>query len=1036
MASADLRQELSCSICANLFTDPVTLTCGHSFCRTCVDHALDAQEESGIYTCPECKDHFQERPVLSKDQSQHEEHGSLCDYCMPSPVPAVKCCLLCESSLCDDHLNVHSKSEEHVLSDLELVCLVHKKVLGHYCCEDAEFICDSCILTEEHTNHQVKPIQEASEEMKQLGRNLVEHLTSKIAEDEIKVQGLQEAARISQEKLAVIKEKVNALFRDLKRQLDNLEKKVLGEISQQEERISLSISDLIQQLEIKKDELSRKMHDIEELCNMNDPLSVLEEWKTIKEDFGKTKNGFKTSAKKKSVADLDEGLISATLHTRLIEIVTTAKKDFYVQQAPDFILDVNTASNNVYVSGDLKMVSASEISQNRTKMPERFQYNQVFGSKNFLSGKHYWEVETGEGGNWRLGMSYPSITRKGYHSLIGHSNKSWGLCRYFNQYFAIHDRRVLPVLHKPSCNRLGVYLDYEAGVISFYELCDPIRLLYTFSVTFSEPLLLVFGVYTGWMRIKNYMASADLRDELNCSICLSIYTDPVTLRCGHNFCQLCIDRVLNTQAESGVYSCPDCREGFHKRPAVHRNLALRNIAERFLSAPCNREDSGIFCSYCIHSPVPAAKSCLLCEASLCHDHLRVHSKSEEHVLSDPTTSPGNTKCTIHKKPLMYYCTKDRSCVCLSCCLNGDHMGHQVDLMNEASEKKKKKLNAIMETLKASKDETDTIVNNLYDRRKQMPRKVEALHRIVNDLFKDLKKQLDDLKKKVLNEISRQEKQNVSSVSHLIQQLETKKVELSRKMHDIEELCNMTDPVTMLQNPDKEDCGGVESENKDHHEDVDVEKDEENITNLTNNVGDLDEGMISVMLHKGLSDILTSVRKGFPTRWASDILLDVRTASNNIQISGDYKIASWSQRSQGRQETPERFQSFKILSTTKFLSGRHFWEVEANKMGCWRLGVAYASIGRKGDQSNIGNNDKSWGLRWSCNQLSVRYDCKEINLSPKLLSNSVGIYLDYEGGRLSFYDMCNPPRHLHSYKASFMEPLHVAFALWNNAWLKV
>ncbi|XP_018422482.1 PREDICTED: E3 ubiquitin-protein ligase Midline-1-like [Nanorana parkeri] len=531
-------------------------------------------------------------------------------------------------------------------------------------------------------------------------------------------------------------------------------------------------------------------------------------------------------------------------------------------------------------------------------------------------------------------------------------------------------------------------------------------------------------------------SSADLRDELNCSICLSIYTDPVTLRCGHNFCQLCIDRVLDTQAETGVYSCPDCREGFHKRPTTHRNLALRNIAERFLSAQCKQEDFGILCSYCIHSPVPAAKSCLLCEASLCHDHLRVHSKCEEHVLSDATSSPWNRKCDVHKKPLMYYCMKDGACVCLSCCLNGEHRGHQVDLMNEAFEKKKKKLYATMEVLRASKDKTDTMVKSLYDRRKQLPRKVEALQRTVNDLFKDLKRHLDDLKKKVLNEISRQEKQNGSSVSHLIQQLEIKKVELSRKMHHIEELCNMTDPVSVLQNSDGEDFGNSESENEGHDEDNDVEKSGGNMANLADAVGDLDEGLISVTLHKGLADILTNVRKGFPTRWVSDMLLDVSTASNNVHISGDQKTASWSQKPQGRQATPQRFQSFKVLSSTKLSSGRHFWEIEVNQIGNWRLGMAYASIDRNGDQSNIGNNDKSWGLRWWCNQLSVRYDCKEINLPPKLLGQSVGIYLDYEGGRLSFYDMCNPLRHLYTYKASFTEPLHVVFALWDNAWLKV
>ncbi|CAI9620419.1 unnamed protein product, partial [Staurois parvus] len=150
------------------------------------------------------------------------------------------------------------------------------------------------------------------------------------------------------------------------------------------------------------------------------------------------------------------------------------------------------------------------------------------------------------------------------------------------------------------------------------------------------------------------MASSDLRKELECSVCLNIYTDPVTLRCGHNFCRDCIGRVLDTQEGSGGYSCPECREEFQDRPALRRNITLRNIVENFQSTHPEQEESGVFCTYCIHTPVPAVKSCLMCEASLCDNHLRVHSKSPEHVLCDPTTSLKDRKCSIHKKLLEYY----------------------------------------------------------------------------------------------------------------------------------------------------------------------------------------------------------------------------------------------------------------------------------------------------------------------------------------------------------------------------------------------
>ncbi|CAN2387170.1 RING [Pristimantis euphronides] len=210
------------------------------------------------------------------------------------------------------------------------------------------------------------------------------------------------------------------------------------------------------------------------------------------------------------------------------------------------------------------------------------------------------------------------------------------------------------------------------------------------------------------------MASTDVRDELDCSICLSLYTDPVTLRCGHNFCRVCIDQVLKTQDESGVYSCPECRAEFQERPALQRNITLHNVAERLQSSQPRQEITGIRCTYCIHSPVPAVKSCLMCEASLCDNHLRIHSKSAEHILSEPSTSLENRKCPVHKKVLEYFCTEDVTCICVSCSLIGQHRGHKMESIDEASEKKKKKLRNVLHKLTTKRETTEERVQTLEE----------------------------------------------------------------------------------------------------------------------------------------------------------------------------------------------------------------------------------------------------------------------------------------------------------------------------------
>ncbi|OCT69534.1 uncharacterized protein LOC108699629 isoform X2 [Xenopus laevis] len=184
------------------------------------------------------------------------------------------------------------------------------------------------------------------------------------------------------------------------------------------------------------------------------------------------------------------------------------------------------------------------------------------------------------------------------------------------------------------------------------------------------------------------MAAAGVREELTCCACWEIYTDPVTLPCGHNFCLVCIRRILERMRniEEDIF-CPVCQRKYSKKnqPEQNINVNLCNIAERFHVTDPHHGWTGVSCTYC-DSPVPAAKSCLLCEASLCVTHLRVHSKSPEHVLTEPTVLFGDRKCSSHRELLRYHCIDDGDRVCVSCCLAGKHRGHRVELLNETQEK--------------------------------------------------------------------------------------------------------------------------------------------------------------------------------------------------------------------------------------------------------------------------------------------------------------------------------------------------------------
>ncbi|KAM4631873.1 E3 ubiquitin/ISG15 ligase TRIM25-like [Discoglossus pictus] len=509
------------------------------------------------------------------------------------------------------------------------------------------------------------------------------------------------------------------------------------------------------------------------------------------------------------------------------------------------------------------------------------------------------------------------------------------------------------------------------------------------------------------------MSSADVREELNCSICLSIYTDPVTLTCGHNFCQVCIGSVLDTQEGSGVYTCPECRETFNTRPVLQRNLKLRNKVQHFPSNEKEQEETGIFCTYCIHSPVPSSKSCLLCEASLCDNHVRVHSKSEEHVLSEPTTSWGKIKCPIHKKLLAR-----------------EHRGNQVEMLNEASEKKKKKLGIVLEKLTLKREKS---VQRLQENMKKLQERPAGVKETVTDLTRNIRKKLEVLEKRVLSEITRQEKKVLFQVSDLTLKVEKEKDELSRKMSHIEELCNINDPLSVLQDQESHNDDFYDAEKGDNEDTQRVDK------KVPVELG-LDEGLISKTLCRGLHHIVTDVKvkSGIYGQEASDILLDITTAGNDVTVSGDLKTVSWAEINQQRPETPERFQWDQVLITRSFSSGQHDWEVETSESGEWRVGMCYPSIERRGSQSWIGNNNKSWCLWYSRynKDLSVSHNSVQTLLPPNPSCHRYRISLDYEAGRLSFYELCHPVRHLHTFTATFTEGLHAVFRVWMGSWVRI
>ncbi|XP_029603869.1 protein NLRC3-like isoform X10 [Salmo trutta] len=155
-------------------------------------------------------------------------------------------------------------------------------------------------------------------------------------------------------------------------------------------------------------------------------------------------------------------------------------------------LDPNTANPNLILSEGNRKVTWVEEKQHYEDHPDRFDRSpQVLCREGLSGGRYYWEVE--RDGEWaNIGVVYNGMKRKGWEDerLIGNNRESW--CLYCSDsgstfYHAGVRRRSIP---GPDPNRVGVYLDWPAGTLSFYSVSSSGTLthLYTEHTTFTEPL--------------------------------------------------------------------------------------------------------------------------------------------------------------------------------------------------------------------------------------------------------------------------------------------------------------------------------------------------------------------------------------------------------------------------------------------------------------------------------------------------------------------------------------------------------------------
>ncbi|CAN0122623.1 unnamed protein product [Lampetra fluviatilis] len=492
--------ELRCSICLGTFVCPSTLSCGHSFCLRCLEAAW---ETASSFSCPQCRATFPVRPQLRRNVALGNLAEQLrvgdemaavvvCDNCTGGQTPAVRTCLRCEMSFCATHLQPHVENprlRDHVLvapivNLEERRCREHSRELEFYCTVDSSLVCSTCTIAGKHTGHKVLTLKDEHETRKTRVGEETRAVKEKRKKAEESVKRMEAARKEAQESVAGIRGRITGKFARLKKALDEDEREALQRVAVKERELLSRIDEDIARHKQEIGELRAAAARLRALQHERDSLAFLQ---------GYLEETRRREIPKESAPPPPTSLDVTTI--RSLERVVNRFLPVLYGRSPT--LDTNSAHDRLQISSDLRTMTLSDVSQGRPHHPHRFEFQpQALCSESFSSGQHYWEVDVGSARGCRVGVAYGTIPRRGFGAecLLGGSDVSWCLQKDDDSFSVWHGGVVTSLSVPQPPRRVGVHLDWDAGLLSFYS-ADSMALLHSFNETFTQPLHPGLGVW-------------------------------------------------------------------------------------------------------------------------------------------------------------------------------------------------------------------------------------------------------------------------------------------------------------------------------------------------------------------------------------------------------------------------------------------------------------------------------------------------------------------------------------------------------------
>ncbi|XP_041926559.1 E3 ubiquitin-protein ligase TRIM39 isoform X3 [Alosa sapidissima] len=555
-------------------------------------------------------------------------------------------------------------------------------------------------------------------------------------------------------------------------------------------------------------------------------------------------------------------------------------------------------------------------------------------------------------------------------------------------------------------------------------------------------------------------------EQFQCSICLDVFDNPVSTPCGHSFCMTCIGRYWEG---AKLCQCPLCKESFRKKPPLHINRTLREITEQFkrmsggegacggqgkeacsrgeerltkreeipgdlitqvrIKIPKNSHRENAPGTVAVMPPPPENSQDATDPSSFTR---RVSYR--RYTFSGAADAKRVALCAKHQQQLDMFCRTDQQCICVECAEHG-HESHSVVSAESHWHESKSQISIreheIQEMISERLRKVEEIKSSLVDIKMSAERETQGSVRVFSTLMASIERSQAELLEVI--------EMNRCSAEHqaegMIRELEQEVLELKKRSSTLGNLLHADDYVKCLKSyysavsspPPIKDWSEVSVTS-----DLGTRRVYQSVCQLLERFQEELQRLPEVGIQNHME---SSLMKFHPKQkriqdYAADITLDPNTAHPRLILSEDRKRVKCGDRHQPLPDNPERFDRVVcVLGREGFDSGRHYWEVEVGGKTDWDVGVARRSVNRKG-KITVNPSNGYWFLSLRDKSNYAFRTEPSTSLSVSLRPQKVGVFVDYEKGQVSFYNV-EAKVHIYTFQDTFSETIHPFFSPCTN-----